>query len=77
MCDKAVDTCPFVFDPVPDRYKTPEMFDKAVGACLPPLIFFLIGLLQINFLKKLIIEMLMIETLILLHSVVMVWVLPL
>ena len=26
---KAVDTCPFVFDSVPDQYKTQEMCDKA------------------------------------------------
>ena len=31
MCDKAVDTFSFVFDSVPDRYKTPEMCDKAVS----------------------------------------------
>ena len=31
MCDKAVDTCPFVFDSVPDRYKTQEMHDTVVS----------------------------------------------
>ena len=29
MCDKAVETCSFVFDSVPDRYKIHEMCDKA------------------------------------------------
>ena len=28
MCDKAVDKCPFVFDSVPDQYKTQEMCNK-------------------------------------------------
>ena len=27
-CVKAADTCPFVFDSVPDQYKTQEMCDK-------------------------------------------------
>ena len=31
MCIKTVDTCPFVFNSVPDRYNTKEMFDKAVS----------------------------------------------
>ena len=31
MCDKAVDTCPFVFDSVPDWYMTKEMSDKVVS----------------------------------------------
>ena len=31
MCDKAVDKCPFVFDSVPDQYKTQEMCDKLVS----------------------------------------------
>ena len=31
MCDKAVDTCPFVFELVPDRYKIQEMYDKVVS----------------------------------------------
>ena len=30
MCDKAVDTCPFVFDSVPDWYNSQELFDKAI-----------------------------------------------
>ena len=30
MCDKAVDKYPFVFDFVPDQYKTQEMCYKAV-----------------------------------------------
>ena len=25
MCDEAVDTCPFVFDSVPDQYKTQDV----------------------------------------------------
>ena len=29
MCDKAVETCSFVFDSVADRYKTHKMCDKA------------------------------------------------
>ena len=28
MCDKAVDTCPFVFDSILDSYKTKKLFDK-------------------------------------------------
>ena len=28
MCDKAVDTCPIVFDSVLDQYKTQEMCDE-------------------------------------------------
>ena len=39
MCDKAFDTCPFVFDSVPHCYKTQEMCDKAVDAFLPKLKF--------------------------------------
>ena len=31
MCDKSVDTCSFVFDPVPDRYMTKELCDKVVS----------------------------------------------
>ena len=31
ICIKAVDTCPFIFNSVPDRYNTKEMFDKAVS----------------------------------------------
>ena len=31
MCDKAVDTCLFVFDSVPDRYKTQKMCVKVVS----------------------------------------------
>ena len=31
MCDKAIDRCPFVFDSVPDQYKTQEMWDKIVS----------------------------------------------
>ena len=27
MCHEAVDTCPFVFDSIPDQYKTQEMRD--------------------------------------------------
>ena len=40
MCDKAVGTCPFVFDPVSDQYKTQEMcykvadIRKNIFACL-------------------------------------------
>ena len=30
LCDKAVDTYPFVFDSVPYQYKTQEMCDKIV-----------------------------------------------
>ena len=30
MCDKAVDTFPFVFDSVPDWYNSQELFDKAI-----------------------------------------------
>ena len=28
MCDKAADTCPFIFDSVPDWYKTQEIYNK-------------------------------------------------
>ena len=31
MYDKAVDTCPFVSDSVPDQYMTQEMGDKNVS----------------------------------------------
>ena len=31
MCDKAIDRCPFVFDSVPDQYKTHKMWDKIVS----------------------------------------------
>ena len=31
MCDKAVDTCPFVFDSIFDQYMTPEMCEKVVS----------------------------------------------
>ena len=31
MCVKAVDTCPFVFDSVPNQYKTQEMCNKVVS----------------------------------------------
>ena len=31
MCDKAVNTCPLVFDFVPDRYITQELCDKVVS----------------------------------------------
>ena len=34
MCDKAVGTCAFAFGSVPDQFKTQEMCDKAVNACL-------------------------------------------
>ena len=27
MCHESVDTCPFVFDSIPDQYKTQEMRD--------------------------------------------------
>ena len=30
MCDKTVDTCPFVFDSVPDQYITQEICEKVV-----------------------------------------------
>ena len=30
-CDEAVDTCPFVFASVPDRYITQELWDKVVS----------------------------------------------
>ena len=29
MCDQDVDTCPFVFHSLPDRYKTQKICDKA------------------------------------------------
>ena len=31
MCDKSVDTCHFVLDPVPDQYMTHEMCDNVVS----------------------------------------------
>ena len=31
MCDKAVDRCFFVFDSIPDQYKTQKMFDIVVS----------------------------------------------
>ena len=30
MCEKAVGTCPFILDYVPDCYKTQEMREKSV-----------------------------------------------
>ena len=33
MCDKAVNTCFFVFISVPDWYKTQEICDEAVDHC--------------------------------------------
>ena len=30
MCNKAVDTCPFIFDSVPDQNITQELCDKVV-----------------------------------------------
>ena len=30
MCDKAVNRCIFVFDSIPDQYKTQEMCNEAV-----------------------------------------------
>ena len=39
MCYKAVHTCPFAFDSVPDWYKTQEMCDKVVDDCLLALKF--------------------------------------
>ena len=51
MCDKAVDTYPFVFDSVSDRYIIKEFCDKAVDFVLFALKFvnyFLFALLQIR-----------------------------
>ena len=31
MCDKAVNTCPFIFDSVSDCYKTQEMSNKVIS----------------------------------------------
>ena len=31
MCNKAFDSCPFVFDSVSDQYMTQEMYDKVVS----------------------------------------------
>ena len=31
MCDKAVNRCFFVFDSIPDQYKTQELCDRAVS----------------------------------------------
>ena len=31
MCDKTVEKCPFVFDSVPDQYKTQELCDRAIS----------------------------------------------
>ena len=36
-CDKAVDTCHFLFDSVPGWCKTQEICDKALDVCLPVL----------------------------------------
>ena len=30
-CDKAVDTCPFIFDSVPDQFITQELREKVVS----------------------------------------------
>ena len=37
MCDKAVDTCPFVFHSISDRLKTQKMCNEAVVNFLPTL----------------------------------------
>ena len=52
MFVKSVDTCPFVFNSVPDRYKSQETCDKAVEDFLPALNLFPIVLLQVRRLKK-------------------------
>ena len=31
MCDRAVNTCPFIFDSVSDCYKTQEMSNKVIS----------------------------------------------
>ena len=80
MRDVVADTCPFLFNTIPDsqgmcskvvsensfmlkycldRYKIQEMFDKAVYASLPKLKFISIGLLQVRWLKNLILYSLM------------------
>ena len=41
MCDKAVETCSFVSDSVPDWYKTHEMCDKAFSNDLLKLKYYL------------------------------------
>ena len=34
MCDKSVDTFPFVFHPVPNQFKSQKMYDIAVLSTL-------------------------------------------
>ena len=50
---KGVTTCPFLFDYVPDWYKTQEMFDKAVDVFLPKLKLVPNWLSQVKWLKNL------------------------
>ena len=52
-CDKAVDKCPFVFDSVPNQYKTQEMCDR-IDSYDP----FKLYIVMIN--KKYVIKLLMI-----------------
>ena len=39
MCNKAVNTCFFLFDYVPDRCKTQKICDDAIDDCLAALKF--------------------------------------
>ena len=48
ICDKAVDTCSFVFDSVSYEYNTQEMCDIAVDSYLLALTFVPDDLLQIR-----------------------------
>ena len=48
---EAVDTCFFVFNSVPDKYKTQDMSDTTIDDFLPALKLFPIGLLQVRWLK--------------------------
>ena len=39
MCNKAVNTCFFIFDSGPDHYKTQKMCDETIDDCLAGLKF--------------------------------------
>ena len=53
MCEKIISENPFMLNFCPDKYITQEICDEAVDDFLPTLHFFLIGLLQVKWLKSL------------------------
>ena len=87
MCDKAVDTCPFVFEYVPDRYVTQELCDKAVFEEPVMLKYFRgkyksqemydksvnVSLLALNFVLDWLLRVRYLKTLIVLYFLMMIW----